>query len=68
MNTYSKPPCDIIIICFPDKTIFILLDCFTQLLQTQRLAKYDQYVTSSKGFVECNSCGCYMLDTTFCGI
>ena len=39
---------DIIIICFPDKTIFILLDCFTQLLQIQRLTKYNQYVTSTK--------------------
>ena len=37
-----KPSCDIIIICFPDKTIFILLDCFMQLLQIQRLAKYYQ--------------------------
>ena len=25
MNIYSKPSCDIIIICFPDKTIFIML-------------------------------------------
>ena len=35
-----QPSCDIIIICFPDKTIFILLDCFIQLHQIQRLAKY----------------------------
>ena len=41
MNIYSKPSCDFIIICFPDETIFILLDCFTQLLPIQRLAKYD---------------------------
>ena len=40
MNIYSKPSCNIIIICFPDKTILILLDCFTQLLQIQRLAMY----------------------------
>ena len=25
MNIYYKPSCDIIIICFPDKTIFIML-------------------------------------------
>ena len=37
-----KTLCDIIIICFPHKTIFILLDCFMQLLQIQRLAKYYQ--------------------------
>ena len=40
MNICSKPSCDIIIY-FPDNTIFILLDCFTHLLQIQRLAKYD---------------------------
>ena len=34
--------CDSIIICFPDKTIFILLGCFTQFLQIRGLAKYDQ--------------------------
>ena len=41
INIYLKPSCDIIIICFHLKTIFILLDCFTQLLQIQRLAKYN---------------------------
>ena len=35
MNIHCKPSCYIIIICFPDKTIFILLDCFTPLLQIQ---------------------------------
>ena len=40
MNIYWKPSCDIIIICFPDKTIFILPGCFMWLLQIQRLAKY----------------------------
>ena len=35
-----KTLCDIIIVYFPEKTIFILLDCFTQILQIQRLAKY----------------------------
>ena len=40
-----KSSCDITTICFPDKTIFILLDCFMQLLQIQRLAKYYPYIT-----------------------
>ena len=48
MNIYSKPSCDIIIICFPDKTIFILLDCFMQLLQIQMLAKYDHCVNDDR--------------------
>ena len=39
MNIYVMS-CDIIIICFPDRAIFILLECFKQLLQIQRLAKY----------------------------
>ena len=36
MNIYWKPSCDIII-CFPDKTIFIFPGCFMWLLQIQRL-------------------------------
>ena len=40
--------CDIIIICFPDKTIFIFLDCFMQLHQIQRLAKYYRYIYKFK--------------------
>ena len=27
-SIYQKPSCDVIIICFQDKTIFIFLDCF----------------------------------------
>ena len=38
-----KSSCDIIIICFPDKTIFILLDCFMRLLQIQRLTRYHRF-------------------------
>ena len=48
MNIYSKPSCDIITICFPDKTIFIMLSgpevftlIFLQFFPKTRLAKYD---------------------------
>ena len=41
MNIDQKPSYDVTIICFQDKTIFILLDCSMQLLQIQRLTKYD---------------------------
>ena len=43
-SIYQKPSCDVIIICFQDKTVFIFLDCFMQLLQIQRLAKYDHSI------------------------
>ena len=47
-SIYQKPSCDVIIICFQDKTFSILLDCFMQLFQIQRLTKYDLSIGETK--------------------
>ena len=38
-----KPPCDIINFCLSSKNISFHLDCFSQLFQIQRLAKYHHW-------------------------